>query len=100
MEEILRLVTVAEYDDFKMRVMQGLKWTRMQYSDRKQGRIKTHPLEIKEMYRILNDMRKEQAEHAYDIEQKIYCAHCEHYSCCPFEKIEDCPMYKNIRIII
>lgn len=62
MEEILKLVTVSEYSEFKNRVMKRFGWSFSYFSDRKNGRIKVHPLELREMYLILDELRAERAQ--------------------------------------
>lgn len=56
MNEILRLVTVAEFDEFRLRAMKELGWSKWQFNDRRNGRTKLHPLELRELHRIVRDM--------------------------------------------
>ena len=61
MEEILRQVTVAEYPLFRQRVLScsRLNWSRTQFTDRKNGRIKVHPLELEVLQQIVNEIHKQ-----------------------------------------
>lgn len=99
MEEILRLVTVAEFNEFKARVMNRLGWSRTQFNDRKLGRIKVHSLELKKMHIILQRMREEQEKQQYEQQNRVFCnSDCLLYanSRCPFDSIKECPMYQPI----
>lgn len=59
MEELLKQVSVADFPTFKEEAMKKLGWTRQQFNDRKIGRIKIHPLEMKELQKIVKRINKD-----------------------------------------
>lgn len=61
MKEILKLVSVAEYEEFRKRAMESTGWNRTQYSDRKIGRTKLTFLERKELLHVVQEMHREES---------------------------------------
>ena len=56
MKEFLDKVTVSEYNLFRKKVMERTHWSRVQYNDRKIGRVKISPLERDILNEVLNEM--------------------------------------------
>lgn len=56
MEDILKEVSVSEYHIFRKECMERLNWNRTQYNDRRNGRIKIHPLELEVIRHIVSEL--------------------------------------------
>lgn len=59
MREVLKLVSVEDYSEFKKRVIERTHWTRTQYNDRKIGRIQISYIDREVLLEIAEQLRKE-----------------------------------------
>lgn len=56
MEEILKLVSVSDYDLFRKTAMERACWTKAQYNDRKIGRTKLSTLERNMLMQVVAEL--------------------------------------------
>ena len=96
MKEILEKVRATELREFKRLAMARIGWNQSQFSDRKTGRVRLLPLERNELELILMDMRKKEGAPI----DPVFCTDdcmLHRYNRCPFDKLEECPMYNPIK---
>lgn len=97
MDTILQQITVSEYDEFKRLVRERLGWSRTQYNDKKNGRLKIHPLELRELQAIVDDLHKQPAVNT-DVVNRVHCNAKEcmlfEYNRCVFDTPTECPKYQ------
>lgn len=100
MNTILQQVSVANYDEFKRRVRQQLNWSNIKYNDKKAGRLKLHPLELRELQRIADELKVVNTPDS-DIKNRVHCNAEEcmlfQYNKCVFESPVECPKYQSIK---
>lgn len=59
MKEVLKLVSVADYPEFRKRVIEATQWTRVQYNERKNGRVKISHVEREALRGIAEQIKQE-----------------------------------------
>ena len=100
MNIILQQVSVADYDEFKRRAKQRLNWSNIKYNDKKNGRLKIHPLELRELQRIADELKVVNIPDS-DIQNRVHCNAGEcmlfEYNKCVFNTPAECPKYHSIK---
>lgn len=98
MKEILKQLKVTEYAEFKRLAKERLQWKSAYYNDKKNGRLKLHPLERRELQKIVDELHKAEVTNT-DI-QRIHCNSDEcflfQHNRCMFASPAECPKYQPI----
>lgn len=59
MKDLLQKISVLDYLTFRERAIKECCWTKLQYQERRNGRIKLRPLERKIIENIINDINQQ-----------------------------------------